>query len=100
MTSFPFKETVLSDWKDGKREVIREFPVDVDPGELIWHRDRERRHLTVLESVGWSFQHENQLPFDLTPGETIHIAPRSYHRVIKGTGPLVVHVQMYEESEK
>ena len=36
---------------------IREFGPDIDPIELMWHRDNEDRMVEVLEcGKGWGFQ--------------------------------------------
>jgi len=97
MDDFPFEEQVICEWdepgSDG-REVIRTFSDKVDPADLIWHRDREFRNITVLDSNGWQFQLEDQLPVKLKQGDFLQIPPATYHRVIKGDGPLVVYIWM------
>lgn len=83
--SFPFKEHI----KNGYH--IRIFSEDIKEDELVWHRDKEDR---IVESVGdtnWEIQLDNELPKSLT--ETIYIPKETYHRVIKGSGELIVKVK-------
>ena len=47
---------------------IRTFSKDVDPMELVWHQDKEDRHIEVLDGKGWSIQMDNQLPLVLSKG--------------------------------
>jgi len=89
---FPFNQI-----KEGDK-IVREFRGDVDPSELIWHRDREDRLIKVIEANGWGYQLDNQLPLPLEDGQELFIPKMMYHRVIKGTGPLVVEVRMHEGS--
>ena len=68
----------------GNNRYIREFSTDTDSSELIWHRDKEDREVTILEGRGWKFQRDNELPITLKKGDTIHIKKNEYHRIIKG----------------
>lgn len=56
--------------------------------ELTWHRDENHRIVRVLEGRGWSFQRDDQLPFNISPGDTIKIRAGEWHRVIPGQGDL------------
>jgi len=87
---FPFTET-----KKGK-VLIREFSQDVDKGELIWHRDREDRTITILESKGWKLQMDNTLPVVLEEGKSYNIPKNTYHRVIKGEGKLILELEKHK----
>ena len=43
--------------------IVREFDQEIDPVELLWHRDDEDRVVEVLEcGEGWKFQYDNDLP--------------------------------------
>ena len=53
---FPFEQIE----KEGK--IVRTFNPDVEDDELKWHQDLKDRKVTILESNGWSFQMENELP--------------------------------------
>jgi hypothetical protein len=70
--------------------VIREFDENIDPIELMWHRDNEDRIVEALESTDWSLQLDDSLPIILN--KPIFIPKHMYHRVIKGTGNLLVKI--------
>lgn len=80
---------------DAYGNIIRVFNESVDTGELVWHRDRRDREVTVLESNGWRFQYDNQLPFELKKGNTLFIKKNSYHRIIKGDGDFIIKIREY-----
>jgi hypothetical protein len=46
------------------KSIIREFDDNIDPIELLWHRDLKSRTVTILEGQGWKFQKENELPLE------------------------------------
>lgn len=73
--------------------VYRTFSCSVDELELVWHRDRENRFVTVIEGEGWQYQEENKLPIKLTPGDKIFIPRYTYHRIIKGSTDLKIRIQ-------
>ena len=87
---FPFKQF------EENNKLIRVFEETIDPDELVWHQDREDRLIKVIEANGWGYQLDNQLPLPLENGQELFIPRMTYRRVIKGTGPLVVEVRMYE----
>ena len=70
--------------------VVRTFSQNIDEDELVWHRDRKDREVTVLKETDWQFQFDNELPQVLK--NTIFIPKNTYHRLIKGTGELNVHI--------
>ena len=63
---------------------IREFFIDRDDEEYVWHKDHEPREIEILEGEGWRFQYENFLPYLLEPGMIFDIPKGEYHRLIKG----------------
>ena len=71
------------------QRIFREHTPD---SELVWHRDRKSRTVTVIESNGWKFQQDNKLPVVLKPGDVLKITAKEYHRILKGTGSLVVEI--------
>jgi quercetin dioxygenase-like cupin family protein len=77
---------------EGNNTYIREFSVDTDSSELVWHRDKEDREVTILEGSGWKFQYDNELPFELKEGDTISIKKLEYHRIIKGDTNLKIRL--------
>ena len=70
--------------------IIREFNENIDPIELIWHRDDESRTLEIIGKTDWKIQLDNNLPTSLN--ESIFIPRHLYHRVIKGTGTLKLKI--------
>ena len=70
---------------------IRTFTKDVDPMELVWHRDREDRVIDAHHTTDWMFQFDNQLPGKIT--RLLFIPKNTYHRLIKGTGDLIIRVK-------
>ena len=77
----------------GESKFIREFSQDVESEELVWHRDKKDRKVKIIESDGWQFQMEDQLPYVLNEGDTLFIPNHVYHRVIKGKGKLIVEIE-------
>tara|TARA_R100000900_G_scaffold144022_1_gene127607 strand:+ start:695 stop:997 length:303 start_codon:yes stop_codon:yes gene_type:complete len=72
--------------------IIREFGEDIDPIELMWHRDDEDRTIEILGDTDWSIQLDNQLPTSLN--ERIFIKRHKWHRVVKGTGTLKLKIHL------
>ena len=72
--------------------IIREFNENIDPIELMWHRDLENRTVEVLEGEGWQFQRDNELPVELKEGVRILIPKLEWHRVIKGNTTLKIKI--------
>ena len=70
--------------------IIREFNENIDPIELMWHRDDEHRTVEILGETNWKLQLDNQLPTSIN--EQIFIERHQYHRVIKGTGTLKLKI--------
>ena len=72
------------------KSVIRVFDQDIDPIELMWHRDQEDRIVEALEPTDWLIQLDNELPTLID--KPIFIPKYVWHRTIKGTGPLKVKI--------
>jgi hypothetical protein len=82
----PFNEIELE-----KNTFIREFKVNTDSGEMVWHRDREDR---IVESIGetdWMIQIDNELPKSLN--RKVFIPMGIYHRLIKGSSDLKIRLR-------
>ena len=73
--------------------IYRKFTQEIDEQELVWHRDRKDREVTVLNETDWQFQFDNEIPQILK--DVIFIPKNSYHRVIKGTGELNIQIQEF-----
>lgn len=72
---------------------IRTFSKDVNPLELIWHKDKEDRLIEPIGETDWLFQFDNQLPIPIK--EPIFIPAYTIHRVIKGTNDLKIKITRY-----
>ena len=70
--------------------IIREFDQNIDPIELMWHRDDEDRTIEIIEYTDWKIQLDNCLPTSLK--DRIFILKHEWHRVIKGTGTLKLKI--------
>ena len=81
----PYKDLEITD-----QYIIREFSDSVDPVELLWHRDNEDRTVEIVGETDWAIQLENKLPTSLN--NRIFIARHEWHRVIKGTGKLLLKI--------
>jgi hypothetical protein len=86
---FPFQQYI----KEGK--IVRVFTPDVDDDELKWHQDTTDRKVTVIQHGEWEFQMEDDLPVKLSNAEQIYIPKFVWHRVIRGTGTLIVEIEQY-----
>ena len=86
-TGKPYRDVVEDKY------IIREFSGDVDESELIWHRDKRPRKVTILQGEGWKIQMDNSLPETLEEGREYHIPKMEYHRLIKGTGNLLIQIK-------
>ena len=82
---------VLRPYED--KNNIRTFSKDVNEEELIWHRDKQWRYITILEGENWQLQMDNELPKTLELGKTYLIPRMVYHRVIKGEGDLKILIE-------
>ena len=76
---------------------LREFDNNINQNELIWHRDKKNREVTVLNGMNWKFQYDNSLPFILRIGDTFRVPAETYHRLIKGTTALLLKIKELEE---
>ena len=83
--SRPYTELVT------KNYVIREFSSNTSAFEFVWHRDKEDRYVQAMHDNDWSFQLDNDIPRKLLK-DKLFIPKETYHRLIKGTGDLVVKI--------
>ena len=82
--------TPYTDIEVTDKYIIREFNENIDPIELMWHRDLEDRTIEILEETDWKIQLDNNLPTSLK--ERIFIPKQEWHRVIKGNGTLKLKI--------
>jgi hypothetical protein len=85
----PYTDIEITD-----KYIIREFNENIDPIELLWHRDDEDRVIEILGETDWQIQLENELPTTFVP--PIFIPKHKYHRLIKGTGDLILKIYKYD----
>ena len=71
----------------------RTFSVEHAEEEFVWHRDREKRRVTVLEGEGWQFQYDESIPMLLKKEQMFVIPQMMYHRLIKGKTDLVLKIE-------
>ena len=72
----------------------RTFESNTDSHELVWHRDKADRIVTVLEGDGWFFQMDNNIPYELEEGDVLNIPKMEYHRIYKaGNSNLVLEIE-------
>ena len=90
MDDFPFLQ-VDSGVESGV--FFRVFNKKTKEDDLVWHRDKKDREVTVLVSEGWKLQADNRIPIELTAGQTTFIPKEFYHRLIKGQGVLIVRIE-------
>lgn len=72
---------------------FRTFSCNVDDNELVWHRDKTDRIVTVVEGEGWQYQADNDLPIELKEGDTFFIPAMTYHRILKGKSDLKIKIK-------
>jgi hypothetical protein len=74
--------------------IFRYFDNDLtNEWDLIWHRDEHTRIVTIVNANSWSFQYDNEMPFELKDDMTITIPAMAYHRVIMGDGVLSLRIK-------
>lgn len=82
----PFKENKIEG-----NIYLRTFSESTHTNDLLWHWDEEDRTIMSISSTDWKFQFDNHLPQEIR-GE-IKIPKGTWHRLIKGTGDLVLRVE-------
>ena len=83
--TLPYTET-----QTGDSNTVRLFSEDIDPIELMWHRDNEDRSVESIGQTDWLIQLEDELPREISG--KINIPRHEWHRLIKGTGDLTVKI--------
>ena len=90
---------VVNPYSDNIKEsstFTRTFECDVDDSELVWHRDRCDRLVKVKSGIGWQLQMDDQLPEELIPNHVYYIEAKKFHRLIKGSGSLILEIKENE----
>ena len=86
----PIKTKPFIEEEVSESVVIRTFSANVPTEELQWHWDEEDRLVEPLNENDWQFQFDNCLPEKIY--RPIHIPAGKIHRVIKGSGDLIVKI--------
>lgn len=73
--------------------IVRKFSQDIDPTELLWHRDLKNREIKVVEGSGWKIQIDNNLPQNI---DSVIIPKEVWHRVIKGENDLIIQIREWD----
>lgn len=81
---FPFSQVEVPDG------LIRTFSGETNEEELIWHRDKEDREVSVLQSDGWYFQLDEELPVLMRPGDVFRIPKETWHRVTRRSNDALI----------
>jgi hypothetical protein len=76
--------------------IIREFNEDIDPTELLWHRDNESRTIEAICNSNWKIQLDNQLPKAID--NPVYIKKHEWHRLIKGTNILTLKIYLHKDN--
>ena len=95
---WPMSDNPYADFRVTDKKFLREFTATVEADELVWHRDKKNRTVTVLEGTGWKFQYDNKLPKEIKPGDVITIKACEYHRILKGETTLKLEIVEDENS--
>jgi hypothetical protein len=69
---------------------LRTFSKDTLEEDLKWHWDEEDRFISSIGDTDWLFQFDNELPQSMN--SEIFIEKGRFHRIIKGTGDLLIKV--------
>ena len=81
-----------SDKENTQNTFIRKFLSDTPHEELVWHRDEKDRIVEIIQSNGWRFQFDNELPFDMNNGDFIKIPKDVWHRIHRGSDDLIINL--------
>ena len=88
------------DIKLNENTTLRGFNKTVNSLEMVWHRDRIDRVITIQEGKGWQFQRDNELPFLLKEDDQIAIPAGQWHKLYKGQTNLIVVINEGKKKKK
>ena len=78
---------------------VRKFPADTEPHLLKWHHDEEDRLVMADHPTDWMFQFDNELPIPFPINDFIKIPKGRIHRLIKGSGDLVLSIELSDDAQ-
>lgn len=88
----PYSDVVETAYK-----FTRTFSAQLESDELVWHRDRANRRISVVSGDGWKFQHDNQIPVKLSPGDVFTVEQNQFHRLLQGHTDLVLEITEFNK---
>ena len=92
--NLPFNEKQQEDY------YIRTFSSVLNETELKWHFDEEDRIVICEHDTDWMFQMDDELPIQIKKNTPIFIHEGTYHRIIKGTGDLILKINKFKNIYK
>lgn len=95
MDNHPYAE--IHNDRFNQQHFLRVFSDDIKEEELVWHRDKQDRVVSVVKGKGWKLQMDNKLPEELVKGRSYIIKKMDYHRIIKGQGELILDIEEKQE---
>lgn len=91
MSDFPFFQ---ADSGINENVFYRVFDKNTNAKDLVWHRDKNNRRVTILTNEGgWKIQMDDCVPVELYVGQDYLIEKEFYHRLIKGQGVLIARIE-------
>lgn len=85
------------DEKINNSSFLRTFRHNIPNKELIWHRDKKNRIVTILEGDDWEIQFDNQLPKKLFKNDKFLIPANIFHRIKLGKTDLKIKIEEFED---
>ncbi len=76
--------------------ITRNFSKDINPIELMWHRDLDDRIIEIIDGDNQLLQLDNQLPILLQKNKKYNIPKLIYHRLIKSNTCNDLIIKIYE----
>ena len=86
----------MDTFKDNRITVnsfFREFSPEVEESQLVWHRDKKDRKISIVSGKNWKIQFDNELPKELIIGEDIFIPKDIFHRIWRGEDILRLKIE-------
>lgn len=84
---------IYNDEQISNNGFFREFSPEVEESQLIWHRDKCDRRVTVMSGKNWKIQFDNELPKELIPGKFFFIPKMVFHRIWRGEDMLRLRIE-------
>ena len=76
--------------------ITRNFLKNINPIELMWHRDLDDRIIEIVDGDNQLLQLDNELPISLLKNKKYNIPKLIYHRLIKSNNSTDLIIKIYE----